>query len=70
MKCSIIAMSFEKLSAYLDNLIKVPATSGNAFHTFCTVDFPCPRNCDTVSHPVNAYKKIRTLQTLYPNILT
>ena len=61
MKCSIIEMSFEEISANLDNLVKVSVTSGNASHVFYFVDLPCPRNCDTVSHPVNVNQKITAL---------
>ena len=63
MKYLIIVMSFEEISPNLDNLVKVSVTSGNAFHVSCFVDSPCPRNCDTVSHPINAYQKITVLQT-------
>ena len=41
----------------LDNRIKICVTSSYIFQVFHAVSLPIPANADTVSHPVNEWKK-------------
>ena len=57
LKCWIISKSAVEISPDHDSLIKVSVTSRKAFHAFHLIGLPRPRNCDTISHPVNTYQK-------------
>lgn len=57
MKCSIISKSLVEISPDGNSLIKVSVISGKTFHGSHAVGLPRPKNCDTVSHPVNVYQK-------------